>query len=109
NLTGVDFHGPEFSEPIAGTVDLHRHDVYRMMIIGFSNIWVSAFYVLGVGLLCVHLSHGASAMFQSLGWKNKVYGPCLDKGARIAAVLIFLGYISIPVAILLGFGKEALK
>lgn len=109
NLTGVDFRSDEFHDPIHGTVGLHRHDVYRMMILGFSNIWVSLFYVLGVGLLCMHLSHGASAMFQSLGWKNKVYGPYLDKGARIAAVLIFLGYISIPVAILLGFGKEALK
>ena len=109
NFTGVDFHDPSFAEPIKGTVDLHRHDVYRMMIVGFSNIWVSLFYVLGVGLLCLHLSHGASAMFQSLGWKNKVYGPCLDKGARVLAVIIFLGYISIPAAILLGFGKEAVK
>jgi hypothetical protein len=48
-------------------------------------------------------------MFQSLGWKNKVYGPFLDKSSRVIAWLIFLGYISIPIAILLGFGKEALK
>jgi hypothetical protein len=44
-----------------------------------------------------------------MGWKNKIYGPFLDKLARVLAVLIFLGYTSIPVAILLGFGKEALK
>jgi hypothetical protein len=48
-------------------------------------------------------------MFQSLGWKNDVYRPILDNGARALAVLIFLGYSSIPVAILLGYGKEALK
>jgi succinate dehydrogenase / fumarate reductase cytochrome b subunit len=109
NLTGQDFHDPAFSEPIAGTVGLEQHNVYRMMIVGFSNIWVSAFYILGVGLLCLHLSHGVSAMFQSLGLKNKVYGPGLDKGARLISGLIFLGYSSIPTAILLGFGKEALK
>ncbi|MGN6555195.1 MAG: succinate dehydrogenase cytochrome b subunit [Verrucomicrobiota bacterium] len=109
NFVGQDFHDPAFSEPIKGTVGLEQHNVYKMMIVGFSNIWVSAFYILGVGLLCLHLSHGVSAMFQSLGWKNKVYGPFLDKGARVISWLIFLGYISIPIAILLGFGKEALK
>lgn len=107
NLTGQDFHA--FSEPIKGAIGLERHDIYRMMIVGFSNIWVCAFYVLGVGLLCLHLSHGISAMFQSMGWKNKVYGPFLDKAARVIAWFLFIGYSSIPVAVLLGFGKEALK
>ena len=51
-----------------------------------------------------------SAMFQSLGWKNKIYGPFLDRAARVIGLLIFLGYSSIPVAIkLFGYGREALK
>jgi hypothetical protein len=48
-------------------------------------------------------------MFQSLGWKNQVSGPFLDKFARVVAGLIFLGYASIPLAILLGYGKEYLR
>ncbi|HXS69002.1 MAG TPA: succinate dehydrogenase cytochrome b subunit [Candidatus Polarisedimenticolia bacterium] len=83
-----------------------RHDIFRMMVLGFSNLWVSAFYVIGVGLLCLHLSHGVSAMFQSLGWKNKVYGPFLDKAARVIAVLIFVGYVSIPLSVLAGYGRS---
>jgi succinate dehydrogenase / fumarate reductase cytochrome b subunit len=79
-----------------------------MMIVGFNNTWVSLFYILGIGLLCLHLSHGLSSMFQSLGWKNEGYRPFLDKAAQVVAWLIFLGYISIPIAILCGFGKEAL-
>jgi succinate dehydrogenase / fumarate reductase, cytochrome b subunit len=86
-----------------------RHDIFKMMVIGFKNPWVSGFYIIGIGLLCLHLSHGVSSMFQSLGLKNKVYGPCLDKGSRIIAWLIFLGYVSIPISVLLGYGKEALK
>jgi len=101
NLTGQNFVGFEDSQK--------RHDIFKMMIVGFSNIWVSAFYIIGIALLCLHLSHGLSSMFQSIGWKNQVYGPFLDKAGRIVAWLIFLGYISIPVAILLGYGKEALK
>ena len=97
NLTGRDFAELVDSE--------QRHDVFRMMVIGFSNGWVSGFYILGVGLLCLHLSHGASSMFQSLGWRSEGYRGCLDNLARVVAVLLFLGYASIPVAILLGYGK----
>ena len=78
------------------------HDIYRMMVIGFSNYWVSGFYVLSIGLLCIHLSHGGSAMFQSLGLKNAAYEAVIDRLAKVAAVVIFLGYISIPLAILMG-------
>jgi succinate dehydrogenase / fumarate reductase cytochrome b subunit len=107
NLTGKDFAGEAFRE--VTRTGVHQHDVYAMMVAGFSNVWVSAFYILGMGLLCLHLSHGLSSMFQSLGWKNNAWRPCLDRGARIVAVLIFIGYSSIPVAILLGFGRETLK
>jgi len=86
-----------------------RHDIYKMMVVGFTNPWVSGFYILGMALLALHLSHGTSSMFQSLGWNNSAYRPVLEKTSLALALLIFLGYTSIPVAILLGFGKEVLK
>lgn len=94
----IDFMDPE-----------KRHDIFKMMVVGFNNPWVSGFYILGMALLCLHLSHGASSMFQSIGWKSPVYGPFLDQAARWLAVAIFLGYTSIPVAILLGYGKDVLR
>lgn len=100
NLTGQDF--TTFMDPEK------RHDIYKMMVVGFQNPWVSVFYIVGIGLLCLHLSHGASSMFQSMGWKNETYRPFLDNASRVVAALIFLGYISIPIAILCGFGKEVL-
>jgi succinate dehydrogenase / fumarate reductase cytochrome b subunit len=104
NLTGRDFAArPEFYDAEG------RHDIFKMMVVGFRQPWVSLFYLLGIGLLCLHLSHGVSAMFQSLGLKNKVYGPALDKLSRAVALLFFLGYASIPAAILLGLGGEALR
>ena len=101
NLTGQDFASFMDSE--------NRHDIFKMMLVGFGNIWVSVFYVIGIALLCLHLSHGVSAMFQSLGWKNKVYGPCLDSLARFLAVVIFIGYVSIPISVKLGYGKSYLE
>jgi succinate dehydrogenase / fumarate reductase cytochrome b subunit len=97
NLTGRDFHS--FTEVLKNHEE--RHDIYRMLIVGFQQPLVSLFYLVGVGLLCLHLSHGISALFQSLGWKKRSYGECLDRAAKVVAVLIFLGYSSIPVAIML--------
>jgi succinate dehydrogenase / fumarate reductase cytochrome b subunit len=101
NLTGQNFLA--FVDPEK------RHDIFKMMVVGFNNRWVSGFYILGIGLLCLHLSHGTSSMFQSIGWKNDAYRPFLDKAARLLALLIFLGYSSIPIAILCGYGREALR
>ena len=107
NFSGQDFAA--FMEKLPGQVPAERHDIFKMMVVGFSKPLVSGFYVLGLALLCLHLSHGASSMFQSLGWKNEAYRPFLDNAARVVAMVIFLGYTSIPVAILCGYGKEALK
>jgi succinate dehydrogenase / fumarate reductase cytochrome b subunit len=100
NLTHKNFI--DFTDPAK------RHDIFKMMVVGFHNPLVSGFYILGMALLCLHLSHGTSSMFQSIGWKSPVYGPFLDNASRWLAVAIFIGYTSIPVAILLGYGKEVL-
>ncbi len=99
----VNFTGRNF-------LDLHdakgRHDVFAMMVLGFQKPMVSLFYIVAIALLCLHLSHGVSAMFQSLGWKKHYYKALLDKGARVLAIFIFAGYVSIPVSVLLGYGKS---
>ncbi len=84
---------------------LGRHDVHRMMVAGFSNPWVSGFYVLAVGLLCFHLSHGASAMFSSVGVKNEAYEARIEAFAKIASAILFLGYAAIPISVWAGLVK----
>jgi len=79
-----------------------RHDIYRMLVLGFQNEAVSVFYVISIGLLCWHLSHGVGAMFQSLGLKNEVYAARIDRCAQVIAMLLFFGYVSIPVSVLAG-------
>jgi succinate dehydrogenase / fumarate reductase cytochrome b subunit len=86
---------------------LGHYDVYSMMVYGFQNYYVSAFYVLGLFLLTLHLSHGSSSFFQSLGLNDKKLTPRFALGGRIFAWLLFIGYTSIPVAILLGLIKPA--
>lgn len=83
-----------------------RHDVYRMMILGFSNPVASAFYIVGVGLLALHLNHGIMSMFQTLGLNSGKVRPLWEKGGPTVAWLIFLGYASIPVAVLTDLVKK---
>jgi len=86
---------------------LGHYDVYSMMVYGFRNYFVSGFYALGLFLLTLHLSHGSSSFFQSLGLNDKKLTPRLAVGGRIFAWLLFVGYISIPLAILFGLVKPA--
>jgi succinate dehydrogenase / fumarate reductase, cytochrome b subunit len=78
------------------------HNVHDMMIAGFSYPLISIFYVIGTFLLCMHLSHGVSSMFQSLGLRNEIWRYRLDAFARIYGWVTFLGYASIPLSIWFG-------
>jgi succinate dehydrogenase / fumarate reductase cytochrome b subunit len=96
---------PQF--PLLKLDPLNRYDVYSMMVYGFQNVYVSAFYIVGLFLLTLHLTHGSSSFFQSLGLNNERLTPKLAVAGRIFAWLLFIGYTSIPVAVLLGFIKPA--
>jgi succinate dehydrogenase / fumarate reductase, cytochrome b subunit len=105
-VSSINFTGQDFHEMKTTLNDGTRtHDVYRMMIVGFSNIGVSIFYMIAMGLLCLHLSHGVAAMFSSLGLKTKEWASTIDRFARTFAILIFVGYVSIPLAVLIGVVK----
>src|SRR5664279_2632093 len=71
---------------------LNRYDVYSMMVYGFQNYVVSGFYVFGLFLLFLHLSHGTSSFFQSLGLNDEKLAPRLAFWGHIFAWLLFLGY-----------------
>ena len=87
-------------------VDLHdplgQHDVYQMVIEGFRNPYVSVFYIVSMGLLCLHLSHGVSSLFQSLGIRRKTTVASFNRFAQVSAIVVFIGNCSIPIAVLAG-------
>jgi succinate dehydrogenase / fumarate reductase, cytochrome b subunit len=105
-LAFIIFHLLQFT---AGVVHpqatFTQGEVYANVVSGFKVWWVSAWYIVAVGLLCVHLSHGIWSMFQSVGLAHKRHTVLLKKAAQAIAILIFLGYSSIPISVLLGFVK----
>jgi succinate dehydrogenase / fumarate reductase cytochrome b subunit len=80
-------------------------DVYHNVVSGFQVWWVSLSYVVAISLLGLHLRHGLWSMFQSLGIHQPQHTARLKTTAMVIAVLIVLGYISIPISVLLGLVK----
>ncbi len=97
NLTGKDFGTLIDSEG--------RRDIYSMIVLGFSRPAIAIFYMVGVGLLSLHLSHGVSSLFQSLGLRSKGYAPLINCAATVLAVVLIIGYWSIPLSVLTGLKK----
>jgi succinate dehydrogenase / fumarate reductase cytochrome b subunit len=95
-------------DKLAAVGKTHVHDVYSMVAIGFSpQFWyVSVFYIISMALLCLHLRHGISSMFQSLGLRNALWRGRLDRIALVLAIIVFIGFASIPLAALTGIGIE---
>ncbi len=83
---------PQFSET----------DVYSNVVYGFQQWPVALAYIVAMGLLCLHLNHGIYSMFQTLGLSHPHYTPRIKVAARVMGILYFIGFASIPVAVLLG-------
>jgi succinate dehydrogenase / fumarate reductase cytochrome b subunit len=79
--------------------------VYHNVVSGFQVWWVSLSYIVAISLLGLHLRHGLWSMFQTVGVHQPQYTAALKKAALVIALLIVLGYISIPISVLLGLVK----
>jgi succinate dehydrogenase / fumarate reductase cytochrome b subunit len=103
-LAFVIFHILEFT---TGTVHPQSTftdaDVFGNVVSGFSVWYISAWYIFCMILLGFHLRHGLWSMFQSVGLNHPRHTPVLKRAAFWIALLIVLGYISIPVSVLAGW------
>ena len=81
------------------------HNAWLMVIDGFNWLPASIFYVIAMTLLCSHLMHGVGSIFQTLGFRSKKSEGLIKHISVGYSLFIWLGFISIPVAILLGFGR----
>ncbi len=79
-----------------------QHDVYRMTVEGFKVWWISLAYIVSMLLLGLHLSHGISSLFRTLGVSNPRHMRCIRLTGFSLAMILMVGNISMPVAVLLG-------
>jgi succinate dehydrogenase / fumarate reductase cytochrome b subunit len=74
------------------------HDVYSMVVRSFQESWISALYILAVTMVMIHLVHATQSALQTLGISNKRYVQPIRKASFVLAIVLWIGYVSIPVA-----------
>ena len=84
-----------------------RVDVFTMVVSSFRLTPISLVYIAAMVVLFLHLSHGIQSIFQSLGLSNDKALPQYERYGKLLSVLFLLGYCSIPLLILAGFGLFA--
>jgi succinate dehydrogenase / fumarate reductase cytochrome b subunit len=62
----------------------------------FQSPWFTGFYVFSMVMLALHLNHGFSSAFQTLGMRNQKYFPFLQRLGLILSILISAGFASQP-------------
>jgi len=79
-----------------------KDDPYHNVVTGFQVWWVSAVYIIANLALGLHLYHGLWSMFNSVGWAHVKFNFWKRIFASAFALIITLGNISFPIAVLVG-------
>jgi succinate dehydrogenase / fumarate reductase cytochrome b subunit len=94
--------------PIAVRVHggVEMRDLYARVIQVFHEPAYVGWYLFSMLVLGLHLSHGASSLFETLGLDHPRWTPAIRLGGRIFAWAIALGFASIPGLVILGVGAK---
>jgi succinate dehydrogenase / fumarate reductase, cytochrome b subunit len=79
--------------------------VYQNVVAGFSVWPIAVFYIIAMVALGFHLDHGIWSALQTLGWTTRTNTRSLRLLSRIIALVVFLGFSSVPIAVLAGWVK----
>jgi succinate dehydrogenase / fumarate reductase, cytochrome b subunit len=87
-----------------GTVhpDFVPHNAYHNFIIGFQSWPVSLFYIVAMIPLGLHMYHGLWSALQTVGANNPRYNGWRRPTAAAVALVVVIGNISFPIAVLTG-------
>ncbi len=101
HLSQFTLHAALTAGSYAGT---YADSPYKMVIGEFSQWWMVLIYVIWITTVCMHIRHGFWSAFATLGAntspKAKVV---LDACAWAAAIILFIGFLIMPVAVLFGW------
>ena len=83
----------------------HDVDVYANLVEGFQQPLAAGIYIVGMLAIAFHLSHGIWSLTQTIG-VNRPNWECSLRGlAVLAGIVITVGFVAVPVSVLLGFVK----
>jgi len=101
-LAFVILHVATFKYAVGG---MKGPDLFNHVLGWFANPFYAAFYVLAVGGVALHLSHGVQSAIQTFGLNHPRYTPLIKKAGLAFAFAIFVGFASFPVYF--GFVRKA--
>jgi succinate dehydrogenase / fumarate reductase, cytochrome b subunit len=79
-----------------------HEDVYANVVMSFRIWWVSAFYVISMIALGLHLYHGAWSSVRSIGVSPPSAHPLHRRVSLVIAVFVWAALTAIPIAVLTG-------
>ena len=94
--------------PTAGFTNhdyMGRHDVYTMVVRNFRSLPIALSYVIAVALLSMHLRHAIQSALQTMGFHARGGKGSSEKVSLGLAILIFIGYVIVPVSVFLNIVK----
>ncbi|GAA3838392.1 succinate dehydrogenase cytochrome b subunit [Sphaerisporangium flaviroseum] len=80
---------------------------YDRVVAGFdpSRWWVTAFYLVALVMVGLHLRHGLWSAFQTLGLTSGGRRRTLNLFAAVFSTLLVLGFVAVPIAVMIGAVK----
>lgn len=85
-----------------GLADVHQY--FDIVVYFFGIWWYVILYIIAMILLGIHLNHGFQSAFQTFGWNHKTYFPLIQKIGTIYAVIMSIGFASMPVYFFFFYG-----
>lgn len=77
-------------------------NAYSIVQTAYSEIWYMLFYVVCMGFVAFHLSHGFASAFQTLGLNHKKFTPAIKTAGSAFAIIVPLLFALIPILMYLG-------
>lgn len=84
----------EWSNDLHSAIDV---TLYDLVVSWFGNLYYSAFYVIAMILLGMHVNHALQSAFQTLGLNHKKYTPTIKLVGTWYSVIVAVGFASFPV------------
>ena len=79
-----------------------RHDIYGDVVASFRIWWVSAFYIVSMVFLGLHLYHGAWSSLRTLGVAQPLGATHAPAHRAVVAIVVWLGFTLVPLGVIAG-------
>ena len=97
----LDFTFADHDGPRSILSDGKSYGLYGIIYNAFLDPVHSLLYIIAMIAVGMHLSHGVESFMQTFGFRHPVYTPLVQRFSNAFAILVTVGYSSIPVYVLL--------